>query len=101
MGDTTLQRRGWFISATCLTLWAASTLSFAWYVFVVGLSRSQQRALEQFAHRPLEATTEPLVALLVSTIALGVLTGLSLVYYGYVQWRYARYRRLELECDRQ
>lgn len=99
MGDTPLQRRGWLVSATCLALWAVSTLSFAWYVFVVGLSTTQHRALEQFVHRPLEMTTEPLVALLVSTIALGVLTGLSLVYYGYVQWRYARHRRLALECE--
>ncbi|SDK90854.1 hypothetical protein [Natronorubrum texcoconense] len=105
MGDATLQRRGWLVSATCLVLWAASTLSFAWYAFVVGLSAAQRQALEQFLSRPFETTIEPLVALLASTIVLGVLTGFSLVYYGYVQWRYARQRRLaleyELEADRQ
>ncbi|WP_440772636.1 hypothetical protein [Natronorubrum sp. DTA28] len=105
MGDATLQRRGWLLSAACLVLWAASTLSFAWYAFVVGLSAAQRQALEQSLHRPLETTIEPVVALLLSTIALGVLTGLSLVYYGYAQWRYARGRRLalesELETDRQ
>ncbi|WP_436346831.1 hypothetical protein [Natronorubrum sp. FCH18a] len=99
MVDATLRRRGWLVSATCLALWAASTLSFAWYVFVAGLSAEQRRLLEQFAHRPLETTIEPLVVLLVSTIALGVLTGLSLVYYGYAQWRHARHRRLALECE--
>ncbi|WP_440767322.1 hypothetical protein [Natronorubrum sp. DTA7] len=99
MGNATLQRRSWVVSATCLVLWAASTLSFAWYVFVVGLSTAQRQALEQFLSRPLETPIEPVVALLLSTVALGVFTGLSMVYYGYVQWRYARRRKLALESE--
>lgn len=96
MTDATV-RRGWLVSATSLALWAASTLSLVVYAVVIGPDGTQQQAAELLARRPFEAATDPLIALVGSTTALGALTVLSLLYYVYTQWQYARRRRRTLE----
>lgn len=95
--DTTV-RRGWLLSVASLALWTISSLTLAGYVFVVGPAGDQQQATRQFTQRPLETISEPLIALLVATLAFGALAVLSLLYYVYTQWRYARRRRRTLEC---
>lgn len=99
MSAETIRRSGWIASVVSLVLWGITTFSLAYRVFVVGLSVDQRRAAAEFSRRPLETLTEPLVLLLFLAITLGVLAVVSLLYYGYAQWRYARYRRLALENE--
>ncbi|ELY48918.1 hypothetical protein [Natronolimnohabitans innermongolicus] len=96
MTDPTV-RRGWLVSAVSVALGVASALALAGYAFVIGPSGNHQAAAAQFTQQPLEAVTDPLIALVVTTLAFGALAALSLLYYVYAQWRYARNRRLELE----
>lgn len=99
MSAELIRRSGWVASVVSLLLWAVTTLSLAYRVFVVGLSADQQRVVAEFSYQPLETLTKPLVLLLLSAIVLGIVTVLSLLYYGYTQWRYAHYRRLALESE--
>ena len=90
-------RRSWLVSATSLALWTVSTLSLVGYVIAIGPSSVQRQVPDQFSRRTFESGVEPLVALLGSTIALGVLAVCSLLYYSYVQWRSVKRRRQRLE----
>lgn len=95
----TVRRTSRLLVNTCFACWLASAVYLTYRVLVVGLSPAEQRAAEQVAHRPLEALSEPVVAMLVAAVAVGVGIVCAIVYYGYAQWRAARRRRLELEPD--
>ncbi|UHQ95382.1 hypothetical protein [Haloterrigena alkaliphila] len=95
MTDATV-RRSRLVSISCFALWGVSVMYFSYYAFVVGASSDHRLVAERFARAP-ETGIEPLVALAGSTIVLWLIAMLSLAYYGYTQWRYARRRRRALE----
>lgn len=97
MTDAAVRRAGRLLVGTGFACWLASAVYLTYRVFVAGLSPAEQRAAEQFAHRPLAALSEPLVAMLVAAVAVGVGIVCAVLYCGYAQWRAARRRRIELE----
>ncbi|NUC74917.1 hypothetical protein HTZ84_21880 [Haloterrigena sp. SYSU A558-1] len=98
MTDASL-RRSWLVSAASLALWAVSTVSLLCYIVVLGPSSVQRQVPERLSRSALESGVEPLVVLLGSTVALGALAVVSLLYYSYAQWRHVQRRRRRLESE--
>ena len=92
-------RRSWLVSAASLALWAVSALSLVGYMLAIGPASVQRQVPSRLSRSALESGVEPLVVLLGSTVTLGALAVVSLLYYSYAQWRHVKRRRRRLESE--
>ncbi|NGM69917.1 hypothetical protein G6M89_13000 [Natronolimnobius sp. AArcel1] len=95
----TTHRVGWLLAQGVFLLWLASALYLSYRVFIAGLSPAQQQAADRFPQEPMASLSDPLIAVLCLSVAVGVGIVCAIVYYGYRQWRSAHRRRLELEPE--